>query len=164
MDPHLISATLSPEDQQAVNAAIDVLKQKMPFLIDLTTTDRSRMAKAGNKTEAFVRKAVEIANEHPEMFPAGFLEEMRKDTHLLDTLSPIRLAIETLAKRLDDTEMQLSAEAFAAARTVYTVTKAPFAKAILRTASDELAKRYRKKTAATSQAASPTAATTTAPS
>ena len=27
MDPHLISATLSAEDQQAINAAIDTLRQ-----------------------------------------------------------------------------------------------------------------------------------------
>jgi len=57
---------------------------------------------------------------------------MRKDAQLLDSLSPIALAVKTLAKKLDDTTMQLGAEAFAAARTVYTVTKTPFAKAALR--------------------------------
>jgi hypothetical protein len=148
MDPHLISATMPFDDHQAVIAAIDVLRQKLPFLIDLTSAERGRMAKGGDKTRAFIQKAVEIANEHPQMFPPLFLEEMRKDSQLLDTLSPIRLAIKTLAKKLDDTTMQLGAGAFAAARTVYAVTKAPFAKAILRTASDDLAKRYgrRKKT------------------
>ena len=142
MDPHLISATLSPDDHQAINAAIDGLRQKLPFLIDLTAAERIRMAKGGDKTKAFIQKAVQIANEHPQMFPPAFLEEMRKDAQLLDTLSPITLAIKTLAKKLDDTTMQLGAEAFAAARTVYSVTKSPFAKAALRTASDDLAKRY----------------------
>jgi len=41
--------------------------------------------------------------------------------------------------------MQAGAEAYAAARTVYTATKTPFAKAAMRTASDELAKRYGRK-------------------
>ena len=40
------------------------------------------------------------------MFPAGFLEKMGKDAQLLDGLLPIRLAIQTLAKRIDDTAMQ----------------------------------------------------------
>ena len=166
MDLHLISAALSPEDQQAINGAVETFRQKLPFLIDLTTTQRSRMAKAGDKTTAFIRKAVEIANEHPQMFAAAFLDEMRKDVQLLDTLSPITLAIDTLAKKLDDTTMQLRAEAFAAARTVYTVTKTPFAKAALRTASNELARRYgrNKKTdaAETAPGDSPTPTTTRA--
>jgi hypothetical protein len=164
MDPHLISATMPYDDHQVVTAAIEVLRQKLPFLIDLTSAERTRMAKSGDKSKAFIQKAVEIANEHPQMFPPLFLEEMRKDVQLRDTLSPITLAIKTLAKRLDDTSMQLGAEAFAAARTVYTVTKAPFTKAVLRTASDDLAKRYgrRKKTDMTAQTDSATPPTATA--
>ena len=70
---------------------------------------------------------------------------MRKDAQLLDVLSPIQLRIQTLAKKIDDTTMQIGAEAYAAARTVYTVTQTPFAKAAMRTASDDLAKRYGRK-------------------
>ena len=44
-----------------------------------------------------------------------------------------------------------SAEAYAAARTVYAVTKTPFAKAELKTAADELGKRFGRR----SRAASP---------
>ncbi len=144
MDTHLINSTLSPEDRQAIGAAIDTLRQKLPFLIDLTVPERRRMPKAADKTRAFIRKAVDIANEHPQMFASAFLDEMRNDAKLLDDLSPISLAVRLLAKKLDDTGMQVSAEAFAAARTVYAVTKTPFAKAALRTAADELGKRWQK--------------------
>ncbi|MBI4472058.1 MAG: hypothetical protein HY646_05280 [Acidobacteria bacterium] len=44
---------------------------------------------------------------------------------LLDDLAPVTLAVRTLAKKLDDTALQLNAEAFAAARTVDAVTKTP---------------------------------------
>ena len=134
MDPNLVSATLSPEDIQAITAALDTIRQKLPFLVDLTTEQRTAMAKLGDKTQAFVQKAVEIANEHQNLFAAAFLDEMRKDAHLLVDLSPIRLSVDTLAQKLDDTEMQLGGEAFAAARTVYAVTKTPYAKAAMRTA------------------------------
>ena len=45
---------------------------------------------------------------------------MRKDAQLLELLSPIRVAIENLTKKIDDSTMQHGAEAYAAARTVYT--------------------------------------------
>src|SRR5438067_3764429 len=141
-DPNLVSATLSTEDQQAILSAVNGIVQKLPFLIDLTTNDRIGMAKLGDKTEAFVRKAVEIAVQHQTLFSTGFLEEMKKDADLLDVISPIRLAIDTLQKKIDDTAMQVGAEAFAAARTVYAVTKAPYANAEMRAASDDLGKRY----------------------
>ncbi len=165
MDPNLVSATVSVEDVQAINAAIQTLQQKLPFLIDLTTAQRTGMAKLGDKTEAFVQKAMEIVNQHPELFPAVFLDEMRKDAQLLGILSPISLAIDTLAKKLDDTTMQAGAETYAAARTVYTVTKTPYASAQLRTAADELAKRYgrKKKTDTTAPAAPAVTPATPAP-
>ena len=79
---------------------------------------------------------------------------MRKDAQLLDTLSPIRLAIDLLQKQIDDTSVQVGAEAYAAARTVYAVTKTPYAGAILRTAADDLGKRFGRKSRAA--AAKPT--------
>jgi hypothetical protein len=45
-------------------------------------------------------------------------------------------------KQVDDTSLQIGAEAYAAARTVYAITKTRFAKAALRTAADDLGKRY----------------------
>ena len=92
MDPNTISATLSTEDQQAIHAAIDTLRQKLPFLIDLNIKDRRVMPKLGDKTVGFVQKAVQIANEHPQMFATAFLDEMHKDAQLLDLLLPIRLS------------------------------------------------------------------------
>ena len=76
--------------------------QKLPFLIDLTNNDRVGMAKLGDKTEAFVRKAVEIAVQHQTMFSTGFLEEMKQDADLLDVISSIRLAIDTRSFRRGD--------------------------------------------------------------
>ena len=57
------------------------------------------LPKLGDKTQPFVRKAVDIVLQHPELLPAGFLDEMRKDAQLLDGLSPILLAIDLLQKR-----------------------------------------------------------------
>ena len=45
----------------------------------------------------------------------------------------------------DDTVMQVGGEAFAAARTIYAVSKTPF-EAALRTAAEDLGKRFGRKT------------------
>jgi hypothetical protein len=142
MDPNLVNAVLSADDQQVILAALNTVLQKLPFLLDLTTEQRVTIPKLGDKTEAFVRKAVEIAVQNPNMFATAFLDEMQKDANLLDALAPIRVAIDALHKKIDDTTMQVGAEAFAAARTVYTVTKSPFGNAVFREASADLGQRY----------------------
>jgi len=145
MNTNRISTTLSAEDQAAILTAISTVRQKLPFLIDLSKTERVSMSKLGSKTEGFVKKALDIANEHPEMVSAQLLDEMRKDAQLFESLSPIRTAIDHLEKQLNDTATQVGCEAYAAARTVYAVTKTPLAKAILRTAADDLGKRFGRK-------------------
>ena len=50
-----------------------------------------------------------------------------------------------LQKQINDTVVQVGAEAYAAARTVYAVTKTPYAGAILRTVADDLGKRFGRK-------------------
>ena len=155
MDITTISATLSPDDQQAIRAAVETLHQKLPFLIDLTTDYRRAIAKLGDKTQGFVQKAWEIANEHEHMFAQAFLDEMRKDAQLLDALSPIERSIQTPAKKLNDTKMQVGAEAYAAARTVYAATKTPLSEAAMRTAADDLGKRFGRRARAAAQPATP---------
>ena len=145
MNTNRVSATLSTTDQEVVMAALGVIREKLPFLIDLTTAERVALSKLGDKTQPFVKKAVDIALQHPELLPASFLDEMRKDAQLLETLSPIRVAIDLLQKQIDDTAVQVGAEAYAAARTVYAVTKTPYAGAILRTAADDRDKRFGRK-------------------
>src|SRR5437660_4827726 len=103
MNTNRVSATLTTKDQEGVLAAISGIRQTLPFLIDLTTDERVTMPKLGDKSHAFVKKAVDIATQHPEMVSAVFLDEMRKDAQLFDMLAPIQLAIDLLQKQIDDT-------------------------------------------------------------
>lgn len=89
--------------------------------------------KLGDKSRAFVKKALDVATQNPGMFPVSFLDELRTDAQLFENLVPIRLAIDLLQKQVDDTAMQVGEEAYAAARTVYAVSKTPLARAALRT-------------------------------
>jgi hypothetical protein len=61
-----ISAQLSQADRDAVMAAIATIKAKLPFLIDLSAEERKALPKMGDKSRAFVSKAMEVATQNPD--------------------------------------------------------------------------------------------------
>jgi hypothetical protein len=67
---------------------------------------------------------------------------MRRDSELFEKLQPIQFAVDLLAKQVDDTRLQVGAEYYAAARTIYAAGKSPFAQAAMRNATGELGKRF----------------------
>lgn len=61
-----------------------------------------------------------VAEAHPEILPRSFdLDEFRTDVDLVDSLFPIRSAVQTLFGRIADTYFAAGSEAYAAALLVY---------------------------------------------
>ena len=105
MTENRISASLTPEDQQAVLAAIATIKEKLPFLLGLSPEESKSLPRLGDKSRAFVAKALEVATQNPDFLPRSFdIEEMRKDVELFEALYPITLALSQLQELLDDTD------------------------------------------------------------
>ncbi|MCG8366116.1 MAG: hypothetical protein MJA27_22625 [Pseudanabaenales cyanobacterium] len=125
MATNRISASLDQADQGAVMAAISTIKEKLPFLMDLTTEERKSLPKMGDKSRAFVSKALEVATQNPDFLPRSFdLEEMRKDVQLFEALYPLLLSLTQMQELVDDTCMAVGSEAYAAALQVYNYAKA----------------------------------------
>lgn len=98
-----ISATLAQTDRDAVLQAISTIKEKLPFLVDLSSDDRKTLPKMGDKSRAFVSKALEVAAQNPEFLPRSFdLEEMWKDVQLFEALYPVLLSLTQLQELVDD--------------------------------------------------------------
>lgn len=90
MAQNRVSASLNKADREAVLAAFNTIKTKLPFLIDLTKEEKSALPKMGDKSRAFVSKALEVATQNPDFLPRSFeLEEMRKDTELFDVSNSV---------------------------------------------------------------------------
>lgn len=53
-------------------AAIATIKTKLPFLIDLSVEERKALLKLGDKSRAFVSKALEVATQNPDFLPRSF--------------------------------------------------------------------------------------------
>ena len=146
MPDNRVSATLSDADRQAVLAAIQTIRQKLPFLIDLTTDERRRLPKMGDTGRAFVDRALVVAEQNPDILPRSFdLEEFRRDVELLDALRPVALALGQLQELVDDTLLEVSGEAYAAALAVYSYTRAGGKGAALDGLLEGMAKRFARK-------------------
>lgn len=143
MNDNRISANLSATDRLAVMDAIATIREKLPFLVDLTTEDRRTMLKMGDKSRAFVSKALEVATQNPEFLPRSFnVEEMRRDLALYEALYPILLSLTQLQELVDDTYIAIGSEAYAAALAVYNYAKASGDVTGLDAVIDEMGRRF----------------------
>ncbi|BAY79679.1 Methyl-accepting chemotaxis protein [Nostoc sp. DSM 114161] len=146
MAENRVSASLSPADKYAVMQAIATIREKLPFLIDLTPEDRRTMLKMGDKSRAFVSKALEVATQNPNFLPRSFdLEEMRRDLEIYEDLYPVLLSLTQLQELVDDTCIAAASEAYGAALAVYSYAKASGDVAGLDAVIDEMGRRFNRR-------------------
>lgn len=146
MADNRISASLSVADREAVMSAIATIREKLPFLIDLTTQERRSLPKLGDKSRAFVSKSLEVATQNPDFLPRSFdLDEMRQDVELFEALYPILLSLTQLQELVDDTVMEVGSEAYAAGLVVYNYAKASGKGAGLDSVVDDMGRRFARK-------------------
>lgn len=119
-----ISAELVQVDYDAVMAAIQTINDNLPFLITLSDDERRALPKMGDKTIAFVSKALEYAKLNPALIPAFMnLTEFEKDMALVEQLENIKRNINTVRGSIIATEMLAGSEAYQAALMFYQSTK-----------------------------------------
>jgi len=150
MAENRISTSLSPADREAVMAAVSTIREKLPFLMDLTVEERRSLPKMGDKSRAFVSKALEVAIQNPDFLPRSFdIEEMRRDVELFQALHPILLSLTQLQELLDDTYLAVGSDAYAAGLVVYNYAKNSGQGAGLDAVVDEMGRRFARKSRGT---------------
>ncbi|MBL7765820.1 MAG: hypothetical protein JNJ58_07000 [Chitinophagaceae bacterium] len=116
MPYHNIDSTLSSADQELIMQEIAAIKEKLPFLIGLTTKEK-RMGQNTHDKMAFRQIALETAKMRPELLPpAQPVEAWEKDENLLMALQPILQQINVLRGALEDTILALRMESHLAAK------------------------------------------------
>ncbi len=142
-----VSASLEANDRAEVIAALQTIKDKLPFLLSLTADERKALAKMGDRNLPFVKKALEVATQNPDFLPRTFdLEELRKDVELFEAMYPLMIAFSQIQVSLNDTYMTVGSEAYTAALKVYNYAKANGDDAGMEPLVDELAQRFNRKT------------------
>lgn len=141
-----IEATLTQADRDAVLAAIQTIKERLPFLTDLTPDERRALPKMGDRSRTFVDRALEVATQDDSFLPRSFqVAEMRQDVELVNSLESIRLALLQLSEAVDDTYTLAGSEAYTAALVVYQSARAQGRGGPLDAVADELGRRFARK-------------------
>lgn len=146
MQENRVSAQLGEAERQAVFAAIQTIRQKLPFLIDLTPEERHALPKLGDKSRGFVEQALQVAEQNTGILPGLFdVGEMRNDVELYIALSSVHAALAQLFELVDDTLIAVGSESYVAALVVYQFTRAAGKGTALDAALEGLSQRFARK-------------------
>ncbi len=119
-----ISATLSDQNLAEIKMAIATIRSNMPFLISLTTDERRKRLKMGDKSLAFVRNSITVTQNNPEVLPGNFdPKEFEKDYNLVVALTEVLGLLEQLSEQVDDTLMAVGSESMANSLLIYDFVK-----------------------------------------
>jgi hypothetical protein len=115
-----ISYTLTPEVLQQVKGAIETVNASLPFLVTLTNDEKRSLVKLGPKSADFVNDASSAVVAFPNILPQSFnVAEYQRDTTLFAQLSEIKLIIDSLQEKVNNTYFAVGSEAMQASLEVY---------------------------------------------
>lgn len=119
-----INETVSEQDLQEIRQAIATIQAKLPFLITLSTIERQRLFKMGDKRMTFVQTSLNAAQSNRNILPASFnLEAFSNDYQLALALMEIEMSLNQLSEQIDDTLLAVGSEAMTSSLTVYDYVK-----------------------------------------
>ena len=124
MSTNRVSAVLNDADKTAVLEALAQVKDKMPFLINLTGQERKRSRKMGAKSVEYVNLSLRSSQTFGSLMPPSVdITEFAKDVSLINQLVVIRMELGALLERIDDTMTAAGADAMHFSDLVYSYLK-----------------------------------------
>ena len=106
MKANLENAALPSEVVAQIEAKVAEIKQLMPYLVGLSTTDHQKLNILGRKSTQFVQRAVESVRQNPELAPS-FLDAvvLERNYALYNSLITILEPVQHLERMIADTMM-----------------------------------------------------------
>ena len=122
---NVISVEFPAADVQEIKTNILHIKGKLPQgLVTLTPEERRAYAKMGDKSIAFVEKALDMAQSFPQLLPAFVnVAELNKDVEAVKVMKTILRQLEEITVLLDDSILLAGSEALTAALSIYNAAK-----------------------------------------
>ncbi len=151
MSTNRVSATLNEADKTAVLEALAQVKEKMPFLINLSGQDRKRSRKMGAKSVEYVNLNLQGSQTFGSLIPPSVdVSEFAKDVTLVNQLLAVRMEVETLLEGIDDTMLAAGSDAMQYADLVYAYLKrGSKSNAGVKSVTANIAKRFIRRSKAT---------------
>ena len=124
MSTNRVSASFNDADKTAVLDALAQVKEKMPFLINLTGQERKRSRKMGAKSVEYVNLNLQSSQTFGSLIPPSVdISEFTKDVTLVNQLLSVRMEVEALLEGIDDTMLAAGSDAMQYADLVYSYLK-----------------------------------------
>ena len=142
-----IDITLTTEQAAAGSAAVAALATAFPYLVSLTPTGRRKMAKMGERSEGFVRTALDAAAQFPNAMPASVdLAQLDRDLELREHLAEVELALGSMLQKVQDTRRVAGSDLYSGALDIYQALKRHGADEGVDVAVTQLRQRFRRTT------------------
>lgn len=119
-----ISAVLTQADVTAITDALTLIKNKLPFLVDLSPEEIKYLPKISDKSLAFVKKCLELVKQDSSFLPRSFnIEEFEKDVKLYESMLSIMQPLRMFNELAEDTYTLVGSEAYSGALAIYGYAK-----------------------------------------
>lgn len=146
MPKNQISAAISDQTLAQIETKISEIRHLLsPYLVNLTSEERTKLPKMSDKSVSFVSKVMEYIKTNPDLIPPMMdKEEMEKDFKLNQSLQPVFKILKQLSENVSETLMLTGHEAYVQALLYYATVKmaaktgSPDAKTI----QEDLGKRF----------------------
>jgi len=142
-----VSAYIDDSTKQEIINRLNEISRHLPFLINLTPEERRAIPKMGDKTIAFVEKAIEFIKANPQLVPPYVdVNELERDFKLAVQFRDIVTLIDSLSEKISDTYLAAGSEAYITALAFYNSVKSAAKMNVpgTDTIADELSERFEK--------------------
>jgi hypothetical protein len=120
-----VSAELVAQTLTEILAAFATIKEKLPFLINLTDDERAHLPHIGDKSGEVLTQTLNFVAQFPEALPATFNRaEFQKDGALFNSLESVAMASAQNNQMIQDTRLALRSDLLLAILDVYAFAKA----------------------------------------
>lgn len=124
MSQNIIDFTLDDAQLAASLQALTDLETQLSGLVAMSAVQRRKLARMGDKSEAFCRQTLSVLAQNPQVVPPSLkLAEAQADLVALDGLRPLVLRLQRLAERANDTGIALGSDVMRCALDGYALLK-----------------------------------------
>jgi hypothetical protein len=125
MKNYIIDATITAETITNISGGLTGIEQEIAtFALTLDAAQRKHSLRIGTRNETFCREMMDLAQDRPELFPAGIdLAALERDVAARDKLTPILFRLKALTRQVEDTHIALGVDIYNGTRAMYKAVK-----------------------------------------
>jgi hypothetical protein len=111
--PPTSQSPLNQSDRDEIMHLIRMIRDKLPFLQDLTAEERQTLLGMRDKNRAFAGKVLEVCTQNPDFLPRSFNpDQLRDNLALFDHLTSILMSLTQLRNLVDATSIAIGSQAY----------------------------------------------------